>query len=164
MKSIFRDIAIAEPDTDASAPAVLMSDDYSAPGILDPVPASKPPKTEEDPINVMRKIFMGNQVDEIRTQLTACEKQIGQLRETMTSRLQEIERTLREDIARVSKAAADALQAQNDTLSHDIEQTRTSLTGSMDERCRKLSASAVPRTHLAEILRDLSSRLQPGAS
>lgn len=159
MKSIFRDLSIAESDNTHAD--VLMSDDFSEPGILDPVPASKPQKTDEDPIAVMRKIFMGGQVDEIKTQLSSFEKQLAQLRDSMNEKMQEMERTLREDIARVSKAAADALQAQNDTITHDLEQTRANLVTSMDDRFRKLSAASVPRTHLAEILRDLSSRLQP---
>lgn len=162
MKSIFRDLSIAESDNTPGS--VLMSDDFSEPGILDPVPATKPQKSEEDPIAVMRKIFMGGQVDEIKSQLSSYEKQFSQLRDSMNEKMQEMERTLREDIARVTKAAADALQAQSETLTHDIEQTRANLVASMDDRFRKLSASSVPRTHLAEILRDLSSRLQPAGN
>ena len=161
MKSIFSDLSIAESDSNSN---VLLADDFTDQGILDPVPPSKPQKSEEDPIAVMRKIFMGGQVDEMKDRVGGVEKQLAELRETMNQKVQEMERTFREDIARVSKAAADALQAQNDTLTHDIEQTRTNLVTSVDERFRKLSAASVPRSHLAEILRDLSSRLQPNVS
>ena len=161
MNSIFRDLSIAESDR---TPSMLLDDEYTDQGMLDPVPPSKPQKSEEDPIAVMRKIFMGGQVDEMKDRMNSVEKQLTELRETMNKKVQEMERTLREDIARVSTAAADALQAQNDTLTHDIEQTRANLVTSVDERVRKLSAASVPRSHLAEILRDLSSRLQPSAS
>lgn len=161
MKSIFRDLSLAEPDR---TPTVLLNDDFTDQGILDPVPPSKPQqKGDEDPIAVMRKIFMGNQVDDMTERMRALERQMADLKEALSGKMQETERTLREDMTRVSKAAADALQAQADTLSHDIEQTKANLVASLDERLRKLSASSVPRSHLAEILRDLSSRLQPGA-
>ena len=160
MKSIFSDLSIAESDR---APNVLLADDFTDQGILDPVPPSKPQKQDEDPIAVRRTIFMGGQVDELKERMNSVEKELNTLRETMNQKVQEMERAFREDIARVSKAAADALQAQNDTLTHDIEQTRANLVTSVDERFRKLSAASVPRSHLAEILRDLSSRLQPSA-
>lgn len=161
MKSIFRDLSITDSDRSSN---VLLADDFTDQGILDPVPSARPSKSDEDPIAVMRKIFMGGQVDEMKERMSKVEQQLTELREILNQKTQEMERSLREDITRVSKAAADALQAQNDTLAHDIEQTRASLVSSADERFRKLSASSVPRTHLAEILRDLSSRLQPNAS
>lgn len=159
MKSIFSDLSIAETDR---TPTVLLADDFSDQGVLDPVPPPpKAQKPEEDPIAVMRKIFMGNQVDEMAERMKAVENQISEMRESLNKKVQELERALREDMTRISKAAADALQAQNDTLTHDIEQTRANLVANVDERLRKLSATSVPRSHLAEILRDLSSRLQP---
>ena len=161
MKSIFRDLSIAETDR---APTVLLADDFAEHGVLDPVPPSKPQKVDEDPIAVMRKIFMGGQVDEMKERMSQVEEQLTELREAMNQKVQQMERVLREDLAKVSKAAAEALQAQNDTLSHDIEQTRANLITSVDERFRKLSASSVPRAHLAEILRELGSRLQPTGS
>lgn len=169
MKSIFSDLSLVESDR-APSPSVLLNDDFTDTGLLDPVspspataPLSKPAKTEEDPIAVMRKIFMGNQVDEANQRIAKLEQQLADMKTLMNQKLQEMERMLRDDIARVSKAAADALQAQNDTLSHDIEQAQTTVMSNVDERVRKLSAASVPRTHLAEILRDLSSRLQPAA-
>lgn len=169
MKSIFSDLSLVESDR-APAPSVLLNDDFTDTGLLDPVspapapaPLSRAAKPEEDPIAVMRKIFMGNQVDEAHQRIAKLEQQLADMKMLMNQKLQEMERTLRDDITRVSKAAADALQAQNDTLSHDIEQVQTTVMSNVDERVRKLSAASVPRTHLAEILRDLSSRLQPAA-
>ena len=173
MKSIFSDLSLVESDR-APTPSVLLNDDFTDTGLLDPViPSSVPElvsapakaaKVEpEDPISVMRKIVMGNQVDQANERIAKLEQQLADMKSLMNQRLQELERSLRDDIARVSKAAADALQAQNDTLSHDIEQTQTTIMSGVDERVRKLSAASVPRTHLAEILRDLSSRLQPAA-
>lgn len=149
----------------AAAPASVPLAGMSAPS---PTPAFAPApikaaQPEEDPIAVMRKIFMGSQVDETNARIARLEQQIADMRVVMAQKVQEIERALREDISRVSKAAADALQAQSDTLTHDIEQAQTTIVSTMDERIRKLSAASVPRTHLAEILRDLSSRLQPSA-
>lgn len=168
MKPIFRDLTLANPEPGTD---VLLGDDFASPGFLDPVPAAQklpqapPPSVPapEDPIAVMRKIFVGSEVEQVKTQLAAVQKQLDELRDSLSGRMQESERTLRDDIGRVSKAAADALQAQTVTLTHDIEQTRASLVTSVDERFRKLAAASVPRTHLAEILRDLSSRLQPAA-
>ena len=149
----------------AAAPASVPLTGMSAPS---PTPAFAPApikatQPEEDPIAVMRKIFMGSQVDETNARIARLEQQIADMRVVMAQKVQEIERALREDISRVSKAAADALQAQSDTLTHDLEQAQTTIVSTMDERIRKLSAASVPRTHLAEILRDLSSRLQPTA-
>lgn len=183
MKSIFSDLSLAESDSPPTG--ALLADDFASSGILDPIapspapmptsvlasvvsgslsPAAVPvkaPKAEEDPIAVMRKIFMGNQVDETNARMARLEQQIADMKVLMNQKIQEMERAIRDDIARVSKAAADALQAQNDTLSRDIELAQTTIVSTVDERIRKLSAASVPRTHLAEILRDVSSRLQP---
>lgn len=162
MNSILRNLGISETETSPSASG-LLGDDFSESSAFDPVQTAPRQPTEEDPIAVMRKIFVGGQVDDLREQMARLEKQVLQLREAMNRKVQEVEQTLREDIAKVTKAAADALQAQGDSLTNEIEQSRATLASSVDDRFRKLSATTVPRAHLAEVLRDLSSRLQPAS-
>ena len=162
MKSIFRDLSSSgktEP-----VPNVVTAADLAAQGNPTPPSASKSKEMDEDPVTVMRKIFFGAQVDEMKERISSIDQQLAEFRETLNQKMQEMERTMRDEIARVSKAAADALHAQNDKLAHEIEQTRATLVTNVDDRFRKLSASSVPRTHLAEILRDLSSRIQPNGS
>lgn len=162
MKSIFRDLS--SPNKPEPIPTVLTAADLAAQGTANPPAASKPTESAEDPVTVMRKIFFGAQVDEMKERIGSIDQQVAELRETMNQKIQEMERMFREELAAATKAAADALQAQNEKLVHEIEQTRANLVTNVDDRFRKLSASTVPRTHLAEILRDLSSRLQPNAS
>jgi uncharacterized small protein (DUF1192 family) len=149
-------------------------------------PASAPATPAADPLEMVRKLFVGTQMDELKHQIQTLQTDVAKLRdsleekcasisarlvtiedskahEELSIRVKDMETTLREDLSRVSQTAADALQAQSAALTGEIEQTRAHLVASVDERFRKLSASSVPRTHLAEILRDLSSRLQPAA-
>lgn len=148
--SIFPDLNI--PESDAS-PAVLLSDDFASLGALEAPTPSKPKRADDDPIEVMRKIFVGRQVDEVRDQIARLDRQISELRELLTGRMQDLERSLREDMTRFAEKTADA-----------VEQGRSSLVASVDDRLRKVAASSVPRHLLGEILKDLSSRLQSNAS
>lgn len=161
MKSIFRDLS--SPNKPEPVPTVVTAADLAAKGTPTPAPAAPPKEAEEDPVTVMRKIFFGAQVDDMKERIGSIDQQVAELREMMNQKIQEMERSFREELAKATKAAADALQAQNEKLVNEIEQTRASLVTNVDDRFRKLSASTVPRTHLAEILRDLSSRLQPNA-
>lgn len=148
--SIFSDLNI--PESDAS-PAVLLSDDFADLGSLEAPAPPKPKRADDDPIEVMRKIFVGRQVDEVRDQIARLDRQISELRELLSGRMQDLERSLREDMARVAEKTADA-----------VEQSRSSLVASVDDRLRKLAANSVPRQLLGEILKDLSSRIQSNAS
>jgi hypothetical protein len=146
--------------------------------------AAVPTAPVADPLEMVRKLFVGTQMDELKHQIQTLQNDLVELRETLEEkcaaissristlegsqaheelarRVTDLNATLRDDINRVSQAAADALQAQTAALTGEIEQTRAHLVTNVDERFRKLSASSVPRTHLAEILRDLSTRLQP---
>ncbi len=161
MNSIFGDLSLAEPQTSAS---VLLADDFTDQGLLDPLPPSRPLKSEEDPIAVMRKIFIGGQVDEMKERMEMVERQLSALRDTMTQKIQELERTHRAELALAAEKAADGLKAQKENLNQELELCRTNLIASVDDRLRKVAASSVPRSQLAEILRDLSARLQAGAT
>ncbi len=161
MSPIFNDLNLPGK---SRSPSGLLEADFSEPAILQPPPSSPAARNGDDPLETMRKIFMGGQMDDFRQQVASLERQVAQLRDSVNQKIRDLEQSFREDITRVTKAAADSLQAQNETLSQEIEQTRANLVTSVDDRFRKLSAAAVPRTHLAEILRDLSSRLQPPPS
>lgn len=147
--SIFNDLSVSESDR---TPEVLLSDDFASLGSLDPVAPPKLRRSDEDPIEVMRKIFVGRQVDEMRDYIARLERQVVELRESLDGRMKELERSLREDMAKVAETTAEA-----------VDQSRSSLVSVVDDKLRKLAAGSVPRSLLAEILRELGSRLQPNA-
>lgn len=161
MSPIFNDLNLPGPKR---SPSGLLEEDFAEAAVLQPSSSASPARNGDDPLETMRKIFMGGQMDDFRQQVASLERQVAQLRDSLNQKIRDLEHSFREDITRVTKAAADSLQAQNETLSQEIEQTRANLVTSVDDRFRKLSAAAVPRTHLAEILRDLSSRLQPASA
>lgn len=151
-----------------------------------PTPPAPPPAPAPapDPLEMVRKIFVGQQLEEVKGLLDNVRSEITKLGERLDSKMEALEKRvkkieddpahadlkreiesvsfgLREELAHVTQAAADALQAQSVSLASELEQTRAHLVTSVDDRFRKLSAASVPRTHLAEILRDLSARLHP---
>lgn len=149
-----------------------------------PTPPAPPPAPAPDPLEMVRKIFVGQQMEEVKGLLDNLGSEIAKLGERLDSKMTALEKRvkkieddpahadlkreiesvsfgLREELAHVTQAAADALQAQSVSLASELEQTRAHLVTSVDDRFRKLSAASVPRTHLAEILRDLSARLHP---
>ena len=148
-----------------------------------PAPAAPP---APDPLEMVRKIFVGSQLDEVKKLLDDVRAEIASVGGRLEARISGLDQRikkieddpthadlkkqieavsfeLREEVAHVTQAAADALQAQSASLASELEQTRAHLVTSVDDRFRKLSAASVPRTHLAEILRDLSTRLAPTA-
>jgi DNA repair exonuclease SbcCD ATPase subunit len=149
-----------------------------------PAPPPPAPAPAADPLEMVRKIFVGQQLDDVKKLLDDVRAEIAKLGERLEVKISALEKRvkqieddpahgelkkeiesvnfgLREELAHVTQAAADALQAQSASLATELEQTRAHLVTSVDDRFRKLSAASVPRTHLAEILRDLSARLHP---
>jgi hypothetical protein len=146
-----------------------------------PAPPPPAPAPAADPLEMVRKIFVGQQLDDVKkllddvraelgerleVKISALEKRVKQIEDDpahgeLKKEIESVNFGLREELAHVTQAAADALQAQSASLATELEQTRAHLVTSVDDRFRKLSAASVPRTHLAEILRDLSARLHP---
>ena len=128
---------------DTSLPSVFMAPTATSP-LSSVISRPEAPKSaDEDPITLMRKIVMGGQVDDLKDRLQTMENQLHQMRMEMDQKVKIMENALRSEFAeKLEKAAAD-------------------LSATMDDRFRKVSAASVPRSHLAEILRDLSSSLHP---
>ena len=131
------------PRMESALPSVFMPPSATSP-LSSVISRPEAPKsTEEDPITLMRKIVMGGQVDDLKDRLQAMENQLHQMRTEMDQKVKTMENALRTEFA------------------EKLEKTAADLSATMDDRFRKVSAASVPRTHLAEILRDLSSSLHP---
>ncbi len=155
-------------DTPGFAPVAFTSSvaPIQTPAPVTGVLAARAP--EQDAFEMMRKLFVGGQVDDMKARVEAFELQtekriedFAKANASLTQKIEHLERTLRGEIANAASKAQKELEERGREITDDVERERVSLVTSVDDRFRKLSASSVPRTHLAEILRDLSSRLNP---
>lgn len=153
-------VSVESPLPESVLPKIVEAPPSEA---LAPSPASGVLRSDEDPMALLRKIMVGGQIDELQEKLLILEKQMKQLQETWRAKCEALESSFRAELTKTAEAGKEALRVQNETLTQKFETAQAALVSSLDERFRKLSAASIPRSHLAEILRDVSSRLTPSA-